>query len=240
MLRKRMQIIELLVFLRRETEAGLKFCEHTPEEFRRFRYNDPVEPFNENDQDPREGEGNGYVKVKEGVVRGETTARRSEYSDLFQGEWQTARDDTSASTSTVTQTRSWDRGRQQVRRHDGTSGEIAVSLSPFFPSRAAGVVADPATISVVFIAPILVQILEPLEALGLGTQWELISTRLQALKVRLTVAPTADGASCIESDDRLPYHHVSDDGHVTPAQACPEVDGGFTITTPAANHAALD
>jgi len=99
-------------------------------------------------------------------------------------------------------------------------------------------VADPATISVVFNAPILVQILEALKALG--TQLEVISTRLQALEVRLTVAPTADGASCIESDDRLPYHHVGDGGHVTPTQASPEVDGGFTIATPAANHAALD
>ena len=100
--------------------------------------------------------------------------------------------------------------------------------------------ADPATISVVFNAPILVQILEALKALGLGTQREVISTRLQALEVRLTVAPTADGASCIESDDRLPYHHVGDDGHVTPAQASLEVDGGFTIATPAANHAVID
>ena len=132
------------------------------------------------------------------------------------------------------------RDSQVVHRHDETNSEIAVSLSSFFPSRVAGVVADPATFSVVFIAPILVQILEALEALGLGTQWELISTRLQALKVRLTVAPTADGASCIESDDRLPYHHVRDDGHVTPAQVSPEVDGGFTIATSAANHAALD
>ena len=98
--------------------------------------------------------------------------------------------------------------------------------------------ADLATFSVVFNAPILVQILEALEALG--TQREVISTRLQAFEVRLTVAPTADGASSIELDDRLPYHHVSDDGHVTPAQVCPEVDGGFTIATPAANHAALD
>ncbi|THZ86372.1 hypothetical protein D6C84_02537 [Aureobasidium pullulans] len=31
--------------MRRETEAGLKFCEHILEEFRRFRYNDVVEPF---------------------------------------------------------------------------------------------------------------------------------------------------------------------------------------------------
>lgn len=98
--------------------------------------------------------------------------------------------------------------------------------------------ADPATISVVFNAPILVQILEALKALG--TQLEVVSTRLQALEVRLTVAPTADGASCIESDDRLPYHHVGDGGHVTPTQASPEVDGGFTIATPAANHAAFD
>jgi hypothetical protein len=64
-------------------------------------------------------------------------------------------------------------------------------------------VADLATILVVFIAPILVQTLEALKALGLGTQREVISTRLQALKVRLTVAPTADGASSIEFDDRL-------------------------------------
>ncbi|THV63537.1 hypothetical protein D6D27_10603, partial [Aureobasidium pullulans] len=84
------------------------------------------------------------------------------------------------------------------------------------------------------------QTLEALKALGLGTQREVISTRLQAFEVRLTVAPTADGASSIESDDRLPYHHVGDGGHVTPTQASPEVDGGFTIATPAANHAALD
>ncbi|THW74640.1 hypothetical protein D6D19_04664 [Aureobasidium pullulans] len=82
------------------------------------------------------------------------------------------------------------------------------------------------------------RILEALKALG--TQLEVVSTRLQALEVRLTVAPTADGASCIESDDRLPYHHVGDGGHVTPTQASPEVDGGFTIATPAANHAAFD
>ncbi|THW94026.1 hypothetical protein D6D18_05964 [Aureobasidium pullulans] len=31
--------------MRRETEAGLKFCEHILEEFRRFRYNDVVKPF---------------------------------------------------------------------------------------------------------------------------------------------------------------------------------------------------
>ncbi|THX69329.1 hypothetical protein D6D05_09052 [Aureobasidium pullulans] len=31
--------------MRRETEAGPKFCEHILEEFRRFRYNDVVEPF---------------------------------------------------------------------------------------------------------------------------------------------------------------------------------------------------
>lgn len=31
--------------MRREIEAGLKFCEHILEEFRRFRYNDVVEPF---------------------------------------------------------------------------------------------------------------------------------------------------------------------------------------------------
>ncbi|THV81046.1 hypothetical protein D6C99_04975 [Aureobasidium pullulans] len=83
-------------------------------------------------------------------------------------------------------------------------------------------------------------ILEALKALGLGTQRKVVSTRLQALEVRLTLAPTADGASCIELDDRLPYHHVGDDGHVTPAQASLEVDGGFTIATPAANHAVID
>ena len=31
--------------MRRETEAGLKFCEHILEGFRRLRYNDPVKPF---------------------------------------------------------------------------------------------------------------------------------------------------------------------------------------------------
>jgi hypothetical protein len=92
---------------------------------------------------------------------------------------------------------------QLVHRHDGTNSEIAVCLSPFFPSRVAGVVADLATSLVVFNAPTLVQILEAPKALGLGTQREVISTRLQALKVRLTQAPTADGASSIEFDDRL-------------------------------------
>ena len=69
--------------------------------------------------------------------------------------------------------------------------------------------ADPATISVVFNAPILVQILEALKALG--TQLEVVSTRLQALEVRLTVAPTADGASSIEFDDRLMPANDDDD-----------------------------
>ncbi|TIA57857.1 hypothetical protein D6C77_05873 [Aureobasidium pullulans] len=202
-------IARLLVSLRRETEAGLKFCEHIPEGFRRFRYNDPVEPFDENDQAPEaiakgsnklqakslksdDGEEeeeveeeveDGSVKVKEGFLQLlKTTLRRLRNSKLLQCD------------------------SQLVRRQDGTSGEIAI--------------------------------LEALKALG--TQLEVISTRLQALEVRLTVAPTADGASCIESDDRLPYHHVGDGGHVTPTQASPEVDGGFTIATPAANHAALD
>ncbi|TIA28703.1 hypothetical protein D6C78_10619 [Aureobasidium pullulans] len=193
----------------RETEAGLKFCEHIPEGFRRFRYNDPVEPFDENDQAPEaiakgsnklqakslksdDGEEeeeveeeveDGSVKVKEGFLQLlKTTLRRLRNSELLQCD------------------------SQLVRRQDGTSGEIAI--------------------------------LEALKALG--TQLEVVSTRLQALEVRLTVAPTADGASCIESDDRLPYHHVGDGGHVTPTQASPEVDGGFTIATPAANHAALD
>ena len=43
-------LLLLRAFTPRETEAGLKFCEHIPEEFRRFRYNDPVEPFDDNDQ----------------------------------------------------------------------------------------------------------------------------------------------------------------------------------------------
>ncbi|THW30775.1 hypothetical protein D6C95_03687 [Aureobasidium pullulans] len=203
-------IARLLVSLRRETEAGLKFCEHIPEGFRRFRYNDPVEPFDENDQAPEaiakgsnklqakslksdDGEEeeeeveeeveDGSVKVKEGFLQLlKTTLRRLRNSELLQCD------------------------SQLVRRQDGTSGEIAI--------------------------------LEALKALG--TQLEVVSTRLQALEVRLTVAPTADGASCIESDDRLPYHHVGDGGHVTPTQASPEVDGGFTIATPAANHAAFD
>jgi hypothetical protein len=58
---------------------------------------------------------------------------------------------------------------QLVHRHDGTNSEIAVCLSPFFPSRVAGVVADLATILVVFNAPILVQILEAPKVFGLGT-----------------------------------------------------------------------
>lgn len=76
--------------------------------------------------------------------------------------------------------------------------------------------ADPTKISVVIDVPILVQILEAVRTLG--AQSEDFSVRLQAIEARPTVAPTADGAS-IEPDDRSPYHHAGDDGHITPAQA---------------------
>ncbi|THW82799.1 hypothetical protein D6D18_08309 [Aureobasidium pullulans] len=153
----------------RNGSRSQEFCEHIPEEFRRFRYNDPVEPFDENDQAP------------EAIAKG---------SNKLQA--------------------------KPPKSDDGEEEEEEVEE-----------VEDGS-----------VKILEALKALR--TQLEVVSTRLQALEVRLTVAPTADGASCIESDDRLPYHHVGDCGHVTPTQASPEVDGGFTIATPAANHAALD
>ncbi|THW99586.1 hypothetical protein D6D18_04735 [Aureobasidium pullulans] len=76
--------------------------------------------------------------------------------------------------------------------------------------------ADPTKISVVIDVPILVQILEAVRALG--AQSEDFSVRLQAIEARLAVAPTADGAS-IGPDDRSPYHHAGDDGHITSAQA---------------------
>ncbi|THY62841.1 hypothetical protein D6C97_03115 [Aureobasidium pullulans] len=76
--------------------------------------------------------------------------------------------------------------------------------------------ADPTKISVVIDVPILFQILEAVRALG--AQSEDFSVRLQAIEARLAVAPTADGAS-IGPDDRSPYHHAGDDGHITSAQA---------------------
>ena len=88
----------------------------------------------------------GSVKVKEESLQLlKTTLRRLRNSELLQCD------------------------SQLVRRHDGPNSEIAVCLSPFFPSRVAGVVADLATISVVFNAPILVQILEAPKVFGLGT-----------------------------------------------------------------------
>lgn len=89
--------------------------------------------------------------------------------------------------------------------------------------------ADPTKISVVFDVPILVQILEAVRALG--AQSEDFSVRLQAIEARLTVAPTTDGASSIGPDDRSPYHHAGDDGHITPAQATPRADEAFAIAT---------
>lgn len=75
--------------------------------------------------------------------------------------------------------------------------------------------ADPAKISVIFDVPILDQILEAVRALG--AQSADFSVRLQAIEARLTVAPTADGASFIGPDDRSPYHRAGDDGHITPS-----------------------
>ncbi|THX26607.1 hypothetical protein D6D10_09663 [Aureobasidium pullulans] len=75
--------------------------------------------------------------------------------------------------------------------------------------------ADPTKISVVIDVPILGQILEAVRALG--AQSADLSDRLQAIEARLTVAPTADGASFIWPDDRSPYHRAGDDGHITPS-----------------------
>ncbi|THV93661.1 hypothetical protein D6D26_08084 [Aureobasidium pullulans] len=75
--------------------------------------------------------------------------------------------------------------------------------------------ADPAKISVILDVPILGQILEAVRALG--AQSADFSVRLQAIEARLTVAPTADGASFIGPDDRSPYHPAGDDGHITPS-----------------------
>ena len=69
----------------------------------------------------------GSVKVKEESLQLlKTTLRRLRNSELLQCD------------------------SQLVRRHDGPNSEIAVCLSPFFPSRVAGVMADLATILVVF------------------------------------------------------------------------------------------
>ncbi|THY32224.1 hypothetical protein D6D01_02658 [Aureobasidium pullulans] len=92
-----------------------------------------------------------------------------------------------------------------------------------------GVMADPANISVVFDVPILVQILEAVRALG--AQSEDFSVRLQAIEARLTMAPTADGASSIGPDDRSPYHRAGDDGHITPS-----ADEAFATATHSATY----